>query len=188
MVGYVEKMAQGDERAFEILSERSLPFVAGVIRNFNGGSREDAEEGASDVLFKLWKIRETIDPLKSLNGWLIDVGRNVGIDQSRKKSAKKRAFVSVPVNETEIEYGFLADKGPLPDEVVEFQERSDMLREALGKVPKIDREAVVMAYCLGYTQVQIAEQMRIPLGTAKSRVRRGINILRAVWFENEQSV
>ena len=52
------------------------------------------------------------------------------------------------------------------------------MREALGKLPESQREALVLAYCGGLTADQIAQRVHIPLGTAKSRIRLGLARLR----------
>ena len=57
------------------------------------------------------------------------------------------------------------------------QERAEV-REALGKLPEAQREAIVLAYWGGLTADQIARRAHVPLGTAKSRIRLGLARLR----------
>ena len=52
------------------------------------------------------------------------------------------------------------------------------VREALGKLPEAQREAIVLAYWGGLTADQIARRAHVPLGTAKSRIRLGLARLR----------
>jgi RNA polymerase sigma-70 factor (ECF subfamily) len=56
-------------------------------------------------------------------------------------------------------------------------ERAEV-REALGKLPEAQREAIVLAYWGGLTADQIARRAHVPLGTAKSRIRLGLARLR----------
>ncbi len=56
-----------------------------------------------------------------------------------------------------------------------------VVREALGRLPQAQREALVLAYWGGLTADQIAQRAHVPLGTAKSRIRLGLERLRAVY-------
>ena len=53
------------------------------------------------------------------------------------------------------------------------------MRDALGRLPHAQREALVLAYWGGLTADEIARRIEVPLGTAKSRIRLGLEKLRA---------
>ena len=62
--------------------------------------------------------------------------------------------------------------------LAERDQDSAEVREALGKLPEAQREAIVLAYWGGLTADQIAQRAQVPLGTAKSRIRLGLARLR----------
>ena len=65
-----------------------------------------------------------------------------------------------------------------PATLFERDETGADVREALGKLPETQREALVLAYWGGLTADQIAQRVHVPLGTAKSRIRLGLARLR----------
>jgi RNA polymerase sigma-70 factor (ECF subfamily) len=71
------------------------------------------------------------------------------------------------------------DEGERPSVLAERREQGATVREAVRKLPDGQREAVVMAYWGDLTADEIARRIEIPLGTAKSRIRLGLEKLRA---------
>jgi RNA polymerase sigma-70 factor (ECF subfamily) len=65
-----------------------------------------------------------------------------------------------------------------PDAHLEREEGRGTVRDALRRLPSVQREALVLAYWGGLTADQIAQRSHVPLGTAKSRIRLGLARLR----------
>jgi RNA polymerase sigma-70 factor (ECF subfamily) len=74
----------------------------------------------------------------------------------------------------------LASRGPLPDEHAESSDTRDRLVAALASLPPEQSRALVLAAVYGYTAAEVSEVESVPLGTAKTRIRRGLMKLRAL--------
>jgi RNA polymerase sigma-70 factor (ECF subfamily) len=66
----------------------------------------------------------------------------------------------------------------VPDAETEREEARAAVRDALRRLPDAQREALVLAYWGGLSADEIAQRARVPLGTAKSRIRLGLARLR----------
>ncbi|NJO66946.1 MAG: sigma-70 family RNA polymerase sigma factor, partial [Leptolyngbyaceae cyanobacterium RM1_405_57] len=65
-----------------------------------------------------------------------------------------------------------------PLEQVSMNERSQFLREALARLPDLERQVLEIAYYEGLSQSEVAKRLNIPLGTVKTRTRQGLLKLR----------
>jgi RNA polymerase sigma-70 factor (ECF subfamily) len=74
----------------------------------------------------------------------------------------------------------LASRGPLPDEQAESSDIRGRLAAVLASLPAEQSRALVLAAVYGYTAAEISEVESVPLGTAKTRIRRGLIKLRAL--------
>ena len=70
------------------------------------------------------------------------------------------------------------DQGATPDQVASYRQNRDAVREAMKVLSAPQREAVELAFFQGLTHVEIAEKLRLPLGTVKTRIRQGLIRLR----------
>jgi RNA polymerase sigma-70 factor, ECF subfamily len=73
---------------------------------------------------------------------------------------------------------FLASDEDSPEQDAEGQERRRYVRQALGILSEEQRQAIALAYFFGLSQSEIAENLQIPLGTVKTRIRLGMMKLR----------
>ena len=134
-----------------------------------------AEEVAQDAFLALWRRPGAYDPARgSLQAFLLGVTRNKAIDLVRKEETIKRTKESLT---SELE---TASTETSPHEgLVERQQ----VREALGALTDVQKEAVVLAYFGGRTYREVAEELGIPEGTAKTRLRDGLTRLRQLMVQ-----
>jgi RNA polymerase sigma-70 factor (ECF subfamily) len=129
-----------------------------------------AEEVAQDTFLALWRRPGAFDPGRgSLQAFLLGVARNKAVDLVRREEALRRAKDAlaaevklVPVEETP-SFGI---------------EERQAVHSALASLSEIQREALVLAYFGGRTYREVAEELNIPEGTAKTRLRDGLIKLR----------
>jgi RNA polymerase sigma-70 factor (ECF subfamily) len=135
--------------------------------------KADTEEVVLDVYQQVWKRAGTFDPSRgSVLGWLIVLTRSRAIDRLRRSRHLRRESCL----ETQMEP---ASKVYQPDtEGIRRDEREQVDRALATLVPE-QREAIELAYFRDLTHVEIAQELGVPLGTIKTRIRAGIRKLRA---------
>jgi RNA polymerase sigma-70 factor, ECF subfamily len=139
------------------------------------GDATQAQDVVQDVFLRLWRRPGAFDPARGdLGTYLRLLGRSRALDLWRESQVRGRAAERLKVidaaEESRVEEH--------PAVLAEREQDSAEVREALGKLPEAQREAIVLAYWGGLTADQIARRARVPLGTAKSRIRLGLARLR----------
>ena len=172
--GLMRRISSGDAAALSELYDQSSRFVYGiclrVLRN-----PADAEEVTLDVYSQAWRQAARFDgdrgePL----AWLLMLARSRAIDRLRSRGGVRR-------NEENLEQASgLAAEGASPEESSSLAQRASTVRAALLRLPAEQREVIELAYFEGLTHTEIAERLAQPLGTAKSRIRLGLQHLRQV--------
>ena len=130
-----------------------------------------AEDVTQDSFLALWRRPGAFDPERgSLKTFLASIARNKAVDLVRREEAVRRVKNSLM---QELEVG---EPASALDDLV--GKRTD-LTDALAKLSPIQREAIVLAYFGGRTYREVATELGIAEGTAKSRLRDGLLQLRA---------
>ena len=140
------------------------------------GRPSEAEDVTQEVFVRFWRSPERFDPNRGeIGSYLRLMARSRSLDLLRHEQADGRAqdrlrAVSprdeLPVHES-------------PTSVAERREQRGMLREALRRLPVEQREALVLAYWGGMSAREVAAAAKVPFGTARSRMRLGLEKLRA---------
>ena len=138
-----------------------------------------AEDTVQDVFLRLWLHPDRFDERRGdLGSYLALMARSRALDIARSDSAGARAgerlAAAVEADPPQAER---------PDERAEARERSARLRAAVGRLPKLQREAVALAFWGDLPAREIAERTGVPLGTARSRLRLGIEKLERAALE-----
>jgi RNA polymerase sigma-70 factor (ECF subfamily) len=133
-----------------------------------------AQDVVQDVFLRLWRRPCSFNPERGdLGTYLRLMGRSRALDlwregQVRGRAADRLTLVAAEELRVEDHPAVLAERD---------HDRAE-IRDALGKLPEAQREAIVLAYWGGLTADQIARRAHVPLGTAKSRIRLGLARLR----------
>jgi RNA polymerase sigma-70 factor (ECF subfamily) len=131
-----------------------------------------AQDVVQDVFLRLWRRPDSYNARRGeLGAYLRLMARSRALDLWREGQVRGRTAERV---RTVFAVGETED----PPALVERDSDSAAVRRALGKLPAVQREALVLAYWGGLTADQIAHRAQIPLGTAKSRIRLGLARLR----------
>jgi RNA polymerase sigma-70 factor (ECF subfamily) len=165
----VRRLARGDRTAFDEFYARVSGPVYQIALAIVGDAA-DAEDVAQEALLQLWREADRYDPARgTLVGWAVAVARSRALDRARASGARKRLverasqFVRPAAPEDRM------DDGPGPGRI----------RRALAALPPEQRQVVELAYFAGLSQTEIAAELGIPLGTVKTRVKLGMEKLRA---------
>lgn len=137
--------------------------------------RATAEEITLDVFMRVWQKAGTYraDQAK-VSTWLTHIARHHAIDVLRRRAARVDQFAV----HWEDARPKSASSSPDPQESVELSLRRERIHAALAQLPAEQKEALYLAYFGGYTQSQIAEVLKQPLGTVKTRLRLALQKLR----------
>lgn len=170
--GLVRRVADNrDRRAFEALFDHFAPRLNGYLQRL-GLERGEAEDMAQEVMAVLWHKANLFDPAKSsLSTWLYRVARNRRIDAARRERTR--------VLDPQEPMLLPAEPEPVDDEI-DSRQRDERVRVALASLPEEQLELVRMAFFLGLSHSQIAEQADLPLGTVKSRIRLAFQRMRRI--------
>lgn len=132
--------------------------------------RGAAEEAAQEAFVRAWKHASAYDPRRgAVAGWLLTIARNVSINMlpTRRVDPIDPELLAVQAN---------GSVGSSPEDRVV---NSELLRQALARVPEDQRRALVLAVFYGFTAREMSELDGLPLGTVKTRIRSAMMNLRA---------
>lgn len=169
-VALLRACARGDEKAFASLYDRYSAILFGLLLRILH-SRAEAEDCLQEVFLQIWQRAASFDESRGRPfTWLVTLARSRAIDRLRAASARERV-ANASAQETSEE---LIDA---EDEAVR-SEQGEVVRRALAAIPEEQRRALLLAYFEGLTQTEIAERLKEPLGTVKTRMRSGMSKLR----------
>ncbi len=175
-IALLRRVAQGDRRGFEALYDRfSGVLFSTAYRVLN--NQEAAEDVLQDVFIQIWEKAPLYDPTRGKPmTWAVTLTRNKAIDRLRSTVRRNRLQDDV---EREAEtFEQFDDRSSF--DAVASGETSKLVREAIQKLSKDQREAIELAFFSSLTQTEIAERLGEPLGTIKARIRRGMMKLKDV--------
>jgi RNA polymerase sigma factor (sigma-70 family) len=166
-------MASGDEDSTVVFVRRYQRRVYGLAVGILGDSSA-AEDVAQEALLRAWRHSPVFDTRRgSVENWVLTIARNLSIDALRKR----RTVLTDP--DDLVNLAMASHVTSLEDTVTTRSFRGAIL-EALGSIPAEQRRAVLLASLYGRTAQEICEIEKIPLGTAKTRIRAGLAKLRAL--------
>lgn len=137
-------------------------YVCAVVRNFSRGSlsENDIDELCSDVFYRLWQHRESLDPKTGLRAYLSAISRNAVKNRFRSMEREQPVY-DTDISELEIEGDFRVE------EQAELKEIISCLNEGLSELSERDREIFMLYYFYGKKASEIAAET----GLGESSVR-----------------
>ena len=161
------------DRLIEQYQHRLLRYLV-----YLSGNRELAEDLFQETWIRVLERGHQYDGKHEFSTWLYTVARNLTIDYLRKKSPLSLDALMDGTMEDEDHAPLQpADTRPMAWEVVQQHEQAGRINAALISVPVEYRETVVLRFQEGLTLDEIATVTGAPLGTVKSRLYRGLNML-----------
>lgn len=166
----IRKIGLGDRDSFEDFYRRYSGLVySTAYRVLN--NQTDAEDVTQDVMFMIWEKSPMYDPARGKPiTWAVTMTRNKAID--RLRSVQRRFRLQDEVEKEANPDDFIHERRPVDE--LDAMEKGNIVRTAVMKLSKEQREVIEMAYFGGLTQQEIAAKLREPLGTVKARIRRGM--------------
>jgi len=167
----VTRLKRKESAALDYLYDHYSGALNGIV--FRIVRDEDvAEEILQDVFLRIWDKIGNYDSSKGkLFTWMLNVARNLAIDKVRSKEitkAKKTDDIDNLVHKIDRQ-----ESGELAVDTIG-------LTEVLERLPNEQKFVVEYLYLKGYTQTELAEEFKIPLGTVKTRLRLAMIELRSI--------
>jgi RNA polymerase sigma-70 factor (ECF subfamily) len=171
LVAAIARVARGDRAALRLVYSETSAKLFGVCLRILG-DRSEAEDVLQDVYLTVWRKAASFDEaVASPITWLVAIARNRSIDRLRF-SAGSRAHVPL---EAAAE---VPDAGLSALERLEIGEDQARLKDCLQELEERQSAAIRSAFLDGFTYEELAMRNRVPLGTMKSWIRRGLLKLR----------
>src|SRR5258708_705289 len=138
--------------------------------------RAAAEEIVQDVFVAVWRKAGTFDPARGpFRAWVLRIAHLRVLNELRHRSRRPR----VEPDPEGLRLGSAPEPGPGPAEEAWREHRRVIVRAAVAALPPPQRQALSLAFLEDLTHEQIADCLDLPLGTAKTRIRSGLQTLRA---------
>ncbi len=179
----IARARQGDLNAFNVLVERYQTSVYNLCLRMLG-ALAPAEDAAQEAFISAYRSLGRFRG-GSFRAWLFRIAANACYDELRRRKARPATSLDRSGDE---------DKRPIepPDTAPSMEERAATtelrraLQDALAQLPHEQRLAVVLCDVQGFGYAEIAETMRVSLGTVKSRISRARSRLRAILLEQRE--
>jgi RNA polymerase sigma-70 factor, ECF subfamily len=168
----IRRMAEGDADACSRFYDRYAPLVYPLILRIVPDAA-DASDVLQEVFWEAWQAAATYDSARgSPEAWMVMRARTRAIDRVRAVRRRSETFVA-PLDEA------VAASPPAPGgDVADRVADRALVADVLERLPEHQREVIELAYYGGLTQTEIADKLKAPLGTVKTRMRMGLARLR----------
>ncbi|MGC1310201.1 MAG: sigma-70 family RNA polymerase sigma factor [Phormidesmis sp.] len=170
-------LRQGDTQALGVLYDRHAGLVYGISLK-SLGNPQAAEDLTQDIFLTLARAN-TYDPKRgTLRTYLSILTRSRALDRLRSKGAANRL-----VNRWRRQHNPLAPSNTPLEQATQVETRSEQahkVQTALAQLSSEEQQVLHMMYFEGLSQSAIAQTLSIPLGTVKTRSRRGLIRLRRI--------
>ena len=171
----IARMARGDETAFSHFYDAYAELAFGLIRRILR-EKEAAEEVLQEVFWQVWREAGAYDPARgSPEAWLVMRAKTRAIDTLRSIRRKEQTFVALVADGTA-----RGNDSRMEDPGLAAEDRG-LVEGALARLPEAQRRVIELSFFEGLTHAEIATRLREPLGTVKTRVRLGLERLRAIF-------
>jgi RNA polymerase sigma-70 factor (ECF subfamily) len=188
----VRRCLGGDATAWEEIVRLHSRRIYNLCYRFTS-SPDDAQDLTQDVFIKVYRTLGTYDVDKgAFTTWLTTLTRNLPVDHFRR-SRQDRLTESIDAGLREEEDSLslsdrLEDQAPNPDDRLASKETQKMVQQALTHLSPDLREAVILRDLQDLDYKEIAQVLKVPEGTVKSRINRGRMELARLLSRNKRQV
>jgi RNA polymerase sigma-70 factor (ECF subfamily) len=173
----IRRCLAGDAVAWEDIVQRYNRRIYNICYRF-AGSADDAQDLTQDVFIKMYRTLPSYDVERgAFITWVTTITRNLLVDHFRKtKQDRMTDSFDTPSSEHEDAMPLseqIPDAGVSPDIRIQSRETGDTVHRALQKLSPELREAVILRDLQDMDYREIAQVLKVPEGTVKSRINRG---------------
>jgi RNA polymerase sigma factor (sigma-70 family) len=165
----LQAVAHGDRQAFAALFRHFAPKLKAfaLAKPCGGNPSQFADELVQEVMIKVWNKAGSYNPaLAGASTWIFTIARNCRIDMIRA-----RVRSGFPLESEELLADMEADEASAPFESTWQRNLERDIRAGIRELPEEQAEVITQIYMEGKSQQEVADELALPLGTVKSRVR-----------------
>ncbi|HEX5501050.1 MAG TPA: sigma-70 family RNA polymerase sigma factor [Thermomicrobiales bacterium] len=169
----MRQLAAGRQEALGPLHARYAPLIFNLAAQTL--DRPAAEELVQEVFVAVWRNAATFDPARgAFRSWVLQIAHLRILNELRRRGRRPQAAP----DPDGLRLASLPDQEPEPDELAWREYRRAAVQSAVAALPPAQRQALSLAYFEELTHEQVASFLNLPLGTAKTRIRAGLQKLR----------
>ncbi|HLR52531.1 MAG TPA: RNA polymerase sigma factor SigW [Candidatus Avamphibacillus sp.] len=173
----IKRVKKGDQAAFEdVVSFYQNRIYQHCYRML--GNVHEAEDIAQEAFIRAYVNIHSYDLNRKFSTWLYRIATNLSIDRLRKRKPDYHLDAEIKGTDGLNMYSQLATKERMPDEEVQGIELQSYIRHQIMELPKIYRTIIMLRYLEEFSLKEISEILDMPLGTVKTRIHRGREVLR----------
>jgi len=181
-LAWVLQAQRGDDDAFTRLVEEHQTHVYNLCYRMLGEA-EAAEDAAQETFLRAYQNLHRFDRNRPFATWLLSIAAHYCIDRLRRR--KLSVFSLDEENDDGATYEIADPASPDPEAESAKREDRDRLHVYLKNLDETDRAAVVMRYWYDYSEIEIAESLRLTVSAVKSRLHRARRSLAGMWQDEE---
>lgn len=166
----LEFQSSSNEKVFEILVQRFKNPLTNYVYRFLG-DYDSCVDVVQDTFVKVYRYKDNYSSLSKFSTWIYTIAGNLARTEYQRK--RRRNFLSISSFGEEDKSFDIPDNSNRPDVAADMSIKSEIIQKALLKVRDSYREAVILRDIQELSYEEIAEIMKIEVGTVKSRINRG---------------
>ncbi len=165
------RIAEGDENSFSQFYDQTSSRVFGLVRRLLKDGAQ-SEEVTQEIFLEVWQNAKRYDQNKgSAATWLLTMAHRRAVDRIRSSQSTRDRDQKIGLRDIETEYDSVSES-------VEIRVEHERVEQALKRLTELQRQAVTLAYYGGYSHSEVAQMLKVPIGTVKTRLRDGMIRLR----------
>ena len=165
------RVALGDRVAFAELYDEMAPRVLGLVKRLLR-DHSQSEEVTQEIFLEIWQSASRFDPNKGgASTWILTMTHRRAVDRVRASQSSRDRDVKVGIRDMPAEYDDVSES-------VETTIESERVAKAMSRLTELQRQAIQLSYYGGLTNSEVAETLKVPIGTIKTRIRDGMIRLR----------
>ncbi|MHA3684191.1 RNA polymerase sigma factor [Leucobacter sp. HY1908] len=162
----VARAVDGDRCAFAALLRRYAPLMSGYARKLTC-SNADADDAVQEAFITAWHALDSLENHASVKSWLMRIVGHKAIDRTRAR----------PTNEPLTEFNAPASRVTQPERHVEVASQLQEVAHALDALPDLQRQAWLLRELAGYSYLEIAGELGVPVSTVRGAIARARSAL-----------
>jgi RNA polymerase sigma-70 factor (ECF subfamily) len=174
----------GHREAFGVIVRRYERELYGYLRRYLGDG-DLAEDVFQNTFLQLYTKINTYEPGRRVRPWLYTIAKNQAIDAMRRTGRHPMVSLdqSAETEEGDVQslLSLVENRHQGPSDAAFDEERKQLIRASVERLPDFLRQVVILAYFQGLKYREIADILRIPVGTVKSRLHAALTKLNEAW-------